>query len=240
MASKRALALAALALWLGGCASQTLLTLDERNALERDLTGGSRDRYLRLSFYVTPFFGDGTKRLITPVPPEEVRMLEYPDGTPVNPGAIEKILPAGTPARITQVEFPTAWTITERVLYTPRIQPWVYLEVSGDSGPTPLILVLRPKIKNQGEFLAELERYLVEHDPTAAAGFSDAVRAAIREKRATLDMSAEALEMAWGYPEVKKVSYEGSVRREDWIYPGGARVAHLADGRVVALDGGKR
>jgi len=231
----------ALALGAGGCASQTLLTIEERSAIERDLTGPDADRFLRLSFYATPFFGDATKRLLTPVPPEEVRMLEYPDGTPVNPGGIEATFPMGTRVRIRKVEFPTSWAMTERVLYTPRAQPWVFVEAAGDADPRPLIVVLRPGIKTQGEFRSEVERFLLSRDPAPPAiGFSPIVRAAIREKRALLDMTAEALEMAWGYPEIKKRTYDNSVLREDWIYPGGGRVAHLADGRVVALDGGKR
>jgi len=240
MPLSRALLLVCSWLLLGGCVSHTVLTLDERNALERELAAGAKDRYLRMSFYVTPFFGDATKRLLAAVPPEEIRMLEYPDGTPVNPGEVQKILPAGTPVRITKVEFPTAWVMAERVLYTPRIQPWIYLEASGEKGPTPLILVLRPGIKTQAEFLSDLERFLSERDPLAAGNFPEPVRAAIREKKALMDMTAEALEMSWGYPEKKQVSYEGPSRREDWIYPGGARIAHLIDGRVVALDGGKR
>jgi len=47
---------------------------EERTRLERDLTGKDRERFLRLSYYVTPFFGDATKRLLTAVPPDEVRI----------------------------------------------------------------------------------------------------------------------------------------------------------------------
>ncbi|MFZ5471882.1 MAG: hypothetical protein ACOZIN_20825 [Myxococcota bacterium] len=223
---------------LCGCASHALIPTEQRGALERDLTGKNRDKYLRLSYYVTPFFGDASKRLLTPVPPGEVRLLNHPNGDPVNPGKVEKILPAGTRARITKVEFPTAWVIAERVVYTPRTQPWVYLEVEGHPQEVPLVLVLRPHIKDEQEFLAELERYLAHEDlAPLLAGWTEAVREAIRGKSATLDMPAEALEMAWGYPERKRIRFEESVKNEEWAYPGGKRTAYLTEGRVVRLAG---
>src|SRR4051794_27185727 len=109
---------------LSGCATYTALGSDDRASLERDLTGRQSERFLRLSYYVTPFFGDASKRLLTAVPPEQVRLLEQPNGSTVNPGPAERILPAGTRVRISRIEFPTPWAMTERVLYTPRTQPW--------------------------------------------------------------------------------------------------------------------
>jgi hypothetical protein len=227
------------ALLLGGCATYTKLPPEERATLERDLTGRSRAKFLRLSYYVVPFFGDASKRLLTAVPPDEVRLLNHPNGTPVNPGQVEKILPAGTRARITQVEFPTSWVMTERVPYTPRTQPWVYLEVEGEPSGLPYVLVLRPQLDSPDDFRAELGRFLADEDlaPTLQ-GWSEAVREAVRTKMAVTEMPADALEMAWGYPELKRISLEGETRTELWVYPDRRRVAHLSDGRLVRAEVG--
>ncbi len=224
-----------------GCATYTRLPQEDRLSLQRDLTGKHSEKFLRLSYYVTPFFGDASKRLLTPVPPEQVRLLNQPSGTPINPGPVEKILPAGTRVRILKVEFPTAWVTAERILYTPRTQPWIYLEAAGSAEILPLILVLRPGIDSNEEFVAELERYLSNLDPAPIlARWSETVRQAVRTKTAIVDMPAEALEMAWGYPDLKRISFFDSVKNEQWTYPDGQRVAFLADGRVARLEAGKK
>src|SRR5438132_7413089 len=115
---------------LSACAStQVIVPPEQRAALKRELEG--QERYLKLSFYVTPFFGDATKRLLTPVPPDQVRLLEQTDGTPINPGPVEATFAAGTLVRIKSVDFPTLLAQTERVAVTPRTQPWVIVDVAG-------------------------------------------------------------------------------------------------------------
>jgi hypothetical protein len=220
-----------------GCASFTQLAPQERSAIERELTGPESQKFLKLSYYVTPFFGDASKKLLTHVPPEEVRLLNHPNGEPVNPGPVQKVLPAGRRVRITKVEFPTSWAVTERVLYTPRSQPWIYLEVADEPRTHPFILVLRSKIQSQDEFLAEVGRFLSDRDPQPLLeGFSDSVREGIRKKAAVTDMPAEALEMAWGYPELKRI--DAPNRKEMWVYPGRRRIAYLVDGRLERTEAG--
>jgi hypothetical protein len=188
---------------------------------------------LKLSYFVQPFFGDASKKLLSPVPPEEVRLLESTDGKPINPGPTEEILPAGTSIRIRKIEFPTAWVMAERVVYTPRTQPWVYVDVDGKPRTHPYILVLRPQIKSKQEFYAELERYVTAQDPSQVlAQWPEFVREAVRTKTAVEGMPAEALEMAWGYPEVRRMTYENSSQREEWIYAEGKRRAWVAEGRL--------
>lgn len=224
-----------------GCASQTKMAPQERATVERELTGPASEKYLRLSYFVMPFFGDGSKKLLSHLPPDEVRLVEHPGGEPVNPGAVEKILPAGTRVRITRVEFPTAWVFTERVPYTPRWAPWVYLEVADQPRTHPFILVLRQGIETHQDFLSELGRYLADRDlqPVLSA-FSEPVREAIRKKTAVTDMPAEALEMAWGYPEVKRRELQGQSWRETWVYPGRRRIAHVVDGRLEKTETGSQ
>jgi len=205
--------------------------------LERQLNG--EQRFLRVSMYVTPFYGDATKRLVTPVAPELVRYLDDTGGKPLNPGPVERTLPAGTAVRIVKVEFPSAWVMTERVLYTPRTLVWVYLDVAGTPKQAPpYVLVLRPGLKTDQEFLAELERHLSREDQARRLEtFSEAVREAVRTKAALVDMPAEALEMAWGYPESKKIELVGAQRKETWRWADGLRTATVVEGRLTTFTG---
>lgn len=222
---------------LTGCVTaQIAVPPTEMATLERTLTG--ERRFLRASMYQTAFFGDATKRLLTPAPPELVRFLERPDGKPLTPGAIEKTWPVMTPVTITRVEFPSAWAMTERVLYTPRTLVWLYVEVDGaPRGAPPSIVVLRPGISSQQEFLAELDRHLTKEDMSRQLeAFGDVVVDAIKTKMALKDMPAEALEMAWGFPESKKIELDGTVKKETWSWGEGKRTASLSDGRVTGFS----
>lgn len=235
---KRLATLAALAIALGGCATaQVAIPPTQVADLERTLNGDQR--FLRVSMFLTPFFGDATRRLLTPVPPALVRLLEGTDRKPLNPGPVERIFPAGTAVRIAKVEFPSAWVMTERVLYTPRTLVWVYLDVAGaPRNSPPVVLVLRPGLQTDQDFLAELERHLTREDQgKRLEGFSDAVREAIRGKSVLVDMPADALEMAWGFPESKRIDLVDAQRKETWRWGDGARTATLIDGRLTAFTG---
>jgi len=166
-----------------------------------------------------------------------VRLLENPDGSPINPGPVERIFPAGTRARIKGVEFPTPLAMTGRVLMTPRTQPWVFLDLEGTPRDSPpFVLVLRQNLKTDTEFMAELDRYLSTDDPAARLEqWPTPVRDAVKSKQALAEMPADALEMAWGYPERKEISFEGERRKEVWKWPGGKRTAVLFDGKVAEL-----
>lgn len=224
---------------LAGCTSHTQIAPEDRAVIERNLSGRDSQQYLKLSYFVVPFFGDGSKKLLSHVPPDEVRMLNHPDGTPVSPGPVEKVVAAGRPVKILKVEFPTSWVVTERVPYTPRTQPWVYLQLADEPATYPFVIVLRPGIKTNEEFLSELGRYLTQQNPEPVlSAWADGVREAIRKKAAVTDMPAEALEMAWGYPERIKVELQGERRNETWVYPGRKRIAHLTDGRLVKTEVG--
>lgn len=224
------------ALLLTGCAtSQVFVPPDQAATLQRTLSG--EERFLKLAFHATPFFGDATKKLLSPVAPEQVRLLTNPDGSPISPGPSERVLAPGTAVRILKVEFPTAYAMSERVLFTPRSLAWVYLDVAGTPKQSPpFILVLRPGLKDENEVKTELDRYLSRESPRAVLdAFSDAVKAAVLEKKALVDMPADALEMAWGYPERKKFELDGATKVETWFYADGKRQAVLRDGKVTEL-----
>ncbi len=232
--------LVALAMAGAGCVSFTSLSAEDRLRLQRDLTSGpASERYLRASSYLTPFFGDGSKRLLTPYPPEEVRLLNDTQGKPINPGPIQALRPAGTRVRILKVEFPTAWVVAERVLYSPRTQPWVYLEVDGAPAGPPVVLVLPPRSQSREDFLTELDRHLVEHDlKPRLAKLQERFQEAIREKKVIEYMPAAAVEMSWGFPERIQRTLEGQVAIEEWFYPGGKRKVTLSDGQVTRVEDG--
>ncbi|WP_426731244.1 hypothetical protein [Myxococcus faecalis] len=221
-----------------GCGNYTRMAPDARTSLQRTLTGPDAEQYLRLSGNVTPFFGDSSKRLLTPYAPEDVHLLDDSSGKPISPGAVERTLPVGTKLRITKVEFPTAWVVAERVLYTPRTWPWVYLAEDGAKPDAPpLILVLPPNLDQPNDFRAELEKYLSPQSPKALMeAFAAPVRDAIREKRLVANMSADAVRMAWGPPERVRRSLEGAAKNEEWTYPGGRRKAFLSDGRLARAE----
>jgi hypothetical protein len=226
-----------LALWGSGCKSHTQLAPEDRSALEQALSGVEENRFLRVSMHVMPFFGDASKRLLSPYPPDEVMLLNDTKGQTIQPGPIEATLPAGARARIRKVEFPTAWVVTERILYSPRTLPWIYVDVEGAPKGPPLVLVMPGNLKTREEFLAEVGRYLAAQDPAAQlAAFPEPVREAIREKKTLPDMPAEALELSWGYPETIRRTLAGTTRNEEWIYPGGRRHAFLTDGRLVRVE----
>ena len=154
------LSLAALLFVFVGCTTtQVYIPSEARPGIARQLEG--EDRSMKVSFFVTPFFGDASKKLLSPVQPDELRILENTDGTPMHPGAVEAVFPAGTLVRIKRVEFPSAFTLTERMLVTPRTLVWLYLDVGGTPKTAPpYVLVLRPGIKDETEFMSEVERYL--------------------------------------------------------------------------------
>jgi hypothetical protein len=225
-------ALLCAALSIAGCAHYTSLSAEDREGLQRELTREQPNRFLRLSYYVTPFFGDSSKRLLTPTPPGELHLVNDL-GQRVRPGGVERVLPAGTTVRVLKIEFPTAWVVAHRPADTPRSLPWVYLQTTPSPSATPLILLLPSHIDSVDMFKAELDLYASVSDPSASLSrWSEPVREAVRTKNAIPDMPDDALEMAWGYPERKRVSYDGSTRNEEWIYSSGARVAYLVDSRL--------
>ena len=72
---KRLLVVVLAALWGADCKTHTQVAPEDRAVLEQTLTGPEADRFLRVSLYITPFFGDASKRLLTPYPPEDVLLL---------------------------------------------------------------------------------------------------------------------------------------------------------------------
>src|SRR5512133_3717707 len=134
----------------------------ERTRVERELAG--QQRYLRVAAYVAPFWGDRSKLLLSDQPPSELTYLETAAGVPIPPPAPERILPPGTAVRVREVEFPTGWLIAQRVVMTPRYNPWVFVE-----GPEnrPLVVVLSQTAATYDDVRSELSQVLTADDPSS-------------------------------------------------------------------------
>lgn len=220
----------AFAVGVAGCAGRTRVPDEDRARLERELPG--RTLYLRHAMYLGDFWSDPHKAFLSDGVPGEIPFLADTEGKPIDPGPARQIVPAGTRVRVIRLELPTSWAVTTRGPLTPRFNPWLLLEVAGlPARPTPT-MVLRPNLSSATDVEEELDRYLSKDDPAPvlAAMPPDVVRA-IQEKRLVEGMGAEAVAMAWGYPERKTMRPTPSGRHEEWVWPGGKRSATIVEGK---------
>jgi hypothetical protein len=192
-----------------------------------------QQRFLRVALNAGPLWGDTAKVFLTDLPAAEIDLVETPLGKPIPPPAFEKVLPPGTPVRLQEIEFPETFTMAQRVLVTPRLHPWAYLQVEGDQ--RTFVLVLPQGMKSLEDVRAELERYLTQEDLRPAfASFPYETREAILRKEATVGMSSRALEMAWGVPERKRIDRPAGT--EEWIWASGKRRVYLRDDVVESVE----
>ena len=190
--------------------------------VETDLANHAR--YLRVSMYVTQFFSDGDKLLLTDRPTDELDLLDDLHGKPLSPGEVYGTLPPGTRLRIERIEFPSGLVVAGRLPYSPRYNPWVYL-VPAEPGPAQdlaknrrYILVLRPQLRTRTEVLAEVDRYLTQDDVKGLLALAPPdVQDAIRKKSLVTGMTPEQVEMAWGYPE--RIHIDEVKKTQVWDWP---------------------
>ncbi len=226
---------AALALaLLAGCVPPSRLTPEGRESVTRALA--RQPRYLRVAVYVAPFFGDGSRVLVSDRPVSELQLLETPDGKPITPPPPTRILPPGTPVFVDGVQFPTGSIPWSRPLTTPRYNPWLLLTVEGVARPA--VLVLSGDDDRPEDVLAEVGRVLTPDDPSVAyAALPEPVRDAIREKVLVEGMTRDAVGMAWGLPD--RIVLDRPARTEEWYWANGPRKASFQDDRLVRTDTGK-
>jgi len=225
------LALLLLALPLA-CASVHLEISEAEQARAKEELEGQKS-YLRVATFVGPLWDDTEKAFLTDRPASELDLVETPGGKPILPPPFERVLGPGTKVRIDKIEFPSTWMANERVLVTPRYDPWVYLEVEGEKRPG--VIVLPQNVKSFDDLRADLERYLTPNDPgPALAALPPEMREMVLKKEAVPGMSGKALEMAWGLPERKWIDKPAGT--EDWYWEGGKRHAFLRQGRVEKVD----
>jgi len=230
-----ALAFAAV-LGAAACAGHTKVPDADRLRLERTLPG--RTYYLRHAMYVGPFWSDADKRFLSDGVPGEIPWVVNPAGVPIDPGAPTGIVPAGTRVRVRKLELPTGFAVTTRNPFGPRYNAWLYLEVEGlPRDPAPVILLPRD-LASEEQVLAAIDRWLSRDDlEPVLAQLPDPVRAAVNEKRLLEGMPAEAVAMAWGYPERKELQPSPEGRVEEWIWPFEKRRARIVGGRLVSWQG---
>ena len=154
------LALAASVLTLSCLKTSMQLPAADEYRARKEAQGQAR--FLRVALNAGPLWGDTDKVYLTDLPAPEVDLVEMPGGKPIPPPAFEKVLAPGTPVRVQQIEFPDTFVVAQRVLVSPRLNPWVYLQVEGDT--RTFILVLPQEMKNLEDVRAELERYLSQED----------------------------------------------------------------------------
>lgn len=219
---------------LSGCVPPSQLPPEGRETVARVLS--RQPRYLRVAVYVAPFFGDGSRLLLSDRPVSELQVLEAPDGKSITPPPAIRILPPGTPVFVDGVQFPTGTVAWSRPLTTPRYSPWLLATVEGLEKPA--VLVLSTESSRAQDVLAEVGRVLTTDDPTSTyAALPESVRDAIREKAIVEGMTREAVAMAWGYPD--RIVIDRPARTEEWHWNNSTRKASFQDDRLVRPDGGR-
>jgi hypothetical protein len=229
----RCLAAASLALlgFLASCTPPSVLPAEGRETVVRSLS--RQPRYLRVAVYVGPFFGDGSRVLLSDRPISELSLLESPGGQLILPPAPTRILPPGTPVFVDSVQFPTGATLLSRPVTTPRYNPWLLASVEGERRPA--VLVLSSESQSAEDVVAEVGRVLTPDDPTSIfAALPEPVKDAIREKALVEGMTRQAAAMAWGYPD--RIVMDRPTQSEEWFWTGGNRRAAFQDDRLVRHD----
>ncbi len=226
------------------CAGQTRLAPEIRASIQGRHVG--KVVALKTSSYYGDLYDENERWLLSPYPFADTYHIVDTDGAPIHPTGQRGIAPAGSTFRITRIEFPDMAAMAQRMLTTPRYNPWVYLEpVDGPSleGRSAFIVVLPMDLETEaGVETALAERFgsadgvsvwLSERSPT--------IRAAIKHKDAKAGMSEEELRAAWGQPMLwfqendhggAKVAWYRS--KEVWMVDG--KVTEVRDGRDVALE----
>jgi hypothetical protein len=228
---RKALLLAAALASLAACAPRAVIPDADRERVQRELSG--EQRWLRVAVYVAPLWGDHSRVLLSDQPPSELQLVLSPNGDPIAPPPVERVVPPGTAVRIREVEFPTGWIIARRVVMSPRYHPWAVLELPGETRPG--VIVLSQTNASFDDVRSELERFLTKDDPASfLASLPEDQRAAIGRKELVDGMSTRAVEMAWGLPERKRIDRPAAT--EEWAWPGGKRKASFQDERLVRWE----
>ena len=227
---RRVASVLALAL-LAACTPRAVIPDAERQKVQTEL--GGQTRWLRVAAYVAPFWEDNSKLLLSDEPLGGLDLVERPDGTPVAPPTAERILPPGTALKVREVEFATSWIIAKRVIMTPRYHPWVLLDAPGER--RSYVIVLSQTAASADEVRTELDRLLSTDDPSSLyLSLPVEQRDAISRKELLDGMSPRAVEMAWGFPERRRIDRPAAT--EEWIWPDGKRKAFFQEERLQHWD----
>jgi len=225
------LAAVAIASLLASCATAVQVAPEGRETVIRSLARQSR--YLRVAVYVSPFFDDPGRVLLSDRPVEELAALQGPDGAPLVPPPPRRVLLPGTPVFVDTVQFPTGAVLWKRSAQTPRRNPWLLGWADGESRPA--VLLLTAGTGRAEDLLAEAGRVLTEDDPTPLfRELPESQRDAVRRKELVEGMSRAAASMAWGFPD--RMVIEQASSTEEWSWSGGDRRATFLDDRLVRFS----
>ncbi|HTP49387.1 MAG TPA: hypothetical protein VMK42_01705 [Anaeromyxobacteraceae bacterium] len=228
---RRSALLLALALPAAACFPHPVLTADGRERVLR--ATAQQPSYLRVAVYVSPFFGDSSRVLLTDRPAAEVAALRAADGKPIASAVPERILPPGTPLFVTTVQFPTGAALFTRPPSSPRFSPWLLAVADGEERTA--VILLSAQAETVEDLLAEIGRYLTSDDPGPAfRALPDGQRTAVLKKELVDGMGRDAALMAWGYPE--RIVLAPQARTEEWFWPQGRRHALFQDDRLVRYE----
>jgi hypothetical protein len=163
---------------------------------------------LKQSCYFGSLYDENEKYLLSPSAFRNISHIVGLDGAPIHPNNQLGIIPAGTLFQIKRIAFPSFFTSFERMLTTPRYNPWVYLEPLEQNNPHlptkyPYIVLLPLDIETEADFHASLFDMLGPKNEVLAwlTQRKASVRSAIEFKEALTGMNRDELIAALGTPK---------------------------------------
>jgi hypothetical protein len=187
------------------CASQTKLPADVRTAIDQRHQGHLAE--LRRSYYYGELYDENEKWLLSPYPFADTYHIVDLDGAPIHPKVQLGILPAGTKVVVDKVEFPDTWTMTKRMLTTPRYNPWVYVRGAPDDAhipknAKPMVIILPFDLDKEEAVEAAINKELAPDGEVTKwlASMRPTARAAIENKDVVPGMNLQELSASQGDP----------------------------------------
>jgi len=217
-----------------GCASHTKLLAEDQQTIQS--TYRSKAVYLKQSFFVGPFYAYDDRYYISERAFDERILIETPAGVPILPCDPIGLLPLGTRLKVRDIEFPTSFEISKRMLRSPRHFTWVLLEADGQPKQKPYVLVMTQEFKTLSEVRTALDAYLGADDPRPALRLSADDQGAIDRKTVVKGMSAAALLRSRGQPDKITRRYAEGVKTEQWQYSS-QRLVVLKEDKIDSWQG---
>ena len=227
---------------LMSCASYTKIPQPDRGEISFAVEG--KLLWLKQSLYVGQFYDDDRFELLHSRHFDELTYLRTLEGETIFPPPENGIVPAGTRVRVEQIAWPTAKTVFDRPLYTPRYTTWVFLRVGRDRGETRFerskkhILLIPGGIPDRETFSQWFDTYFSEDDPNLwISQLPPEQRDGVLQKRAVVGMDYESLTAAMGYPDriVREQQTNSTATQTIEVAIFGATSVVLEDGVVTRL-----
>lgn len=237
-----ALSLALVGSAIGACASQTALPAEVRAGIQERFTGQTVE--LRQSCFFGDLYDDNTKWLLSPHAFDHTHHIVDWHGKPIHPHEQRGIVRAGTQFRIHQIEFPDPKGLAQRMLTTPRYNPWIYLTPVDDSVRLPRerhywVLLLPRDLEDGASVEREIARLLAPKGEMRAwlGERRPKVRVAIEHKDLLAGMSIDEMIAAMGDPRlVLEDEKDGQPVQVVWF---GIKEAWLRGSDIVEVRPGR-